>query len=121
MPWHFCNVLDANAEPRRVWQFDARSDAFNLKGEFVSRPFQHDNGKKTIFGKTGNYDGDDVLNILLEQKQTAKHITEKLYKFLVNETPDTKNIEWLADRFYKNDYDISKLCEDIFTSDWFYD
>jgi len=37
MPWHFCNVLDANAEPRRVWQFDARSEAFNLKGEFASR------------------------------------------------------------------------------------
>jgi hypothetical protein len=36
MPWHFCNVLDANAEPRRVWQFDARSEAFNLKGEFAT-------------------------------------------------------------------------------------
>ena len=35
--------------------------------------------------------------------------------------PDTAKVEWLADRFYKNDYDISKLLEDIFTSDWFYD
>src|SRR4029078_2799626 len=30
-------------------------------------------------------------------------------------------IEWLGDRFYKNDYDIAKLMEDIFTSEWFYD
>ncbi len=37
MPWHFCNVLDANADLRRVWQFDARSEAFNLKGEFAAR------------------------------------------------------------------------------------
>ena len=34
---------------------------------------------------------------------------------------DKQKVEWLADRFYKNDYNISKLLEDIFTSDWFYD
>ncbi|HXT13881.1 MAG TPA: hypothetical protein VN873_20190 [Candidatus Angelobacter sp.] len=33
MPWHFCNVLEAGANARRVWQFDARSDAFNLSRE----------------------------------------------------------------------------------------
>jgi len=91
------------------------------KGEFIFRKNQHDFGTKTVLGKTGNLTGEEVLDILLEQKQTAKHVTEKLYKFLVNETPDQKNIEWLADRFYKSDYDISKLCEDIFTSDWFYE
>lgn len=37
MRWHFCNVLDAGANARRVWQFDARSDAFNLKSEHTSR------------------------------------------------------------------------------------
>ena len=93
----------------------------NLKGEYVFRRFQHDVGKKTVLGKTGNLTGEEVLDHLLEQKQTAKFITQKMYKFFVNDTPDEKNIEWLADRFYKNDYDISKLCEDIFTSDWFYE
>ena len=37
MPWHFCNVLDASAEPRRVWQFDARNEAFSLKSELTAR------------------------------------------------------------------------------------
>src|ERR1017187_5564451 len=45
---------------------------FNLQGEFVDRPFVHDNGKKTFLGKTGNFDGDDIIDILLEQKQTAQ-------------------------------------------------
>jgi uncharacterized protein (DUF1800 family) len=93
----------------------------NLKGEFVFRKFQHDDGSKTVLGKTGNFDGDEVLEILLEQKQTAKYISKKVYKFFVNDDPDQEKINWLADRFYKNDYDISKLMEDIFTSDWFYD
>jgi hypothetical protein len=37
MPWHFCNVLDAGANARRVWQFDARSEAFNLSRELTAR------------------------------------------------------------------------------------
>lgn len=94
--------------------------ASNPKGEFVFRKFQHDYGSKTVLGKTGNFDGEEVLDILLQQKQTAKYITQKIYKFLVNEQIDAGNVDWLADRFYKNNYDISKLLEDIFTSDWFY-
>ncbi len=93
----------------------------NAKGEFVFRRFFHDNGNKTVLGKTGNFDGDDVLDILLDQKQTARFLSQKIYKFFVNENVDKEKVEWLADRFYKSDYDISKLMEDIFTSDWFYD
>jgi uncharacterized protein (DUF1800 family) len=96
--------------------------AFNFKGEFVFRKFQHDSGSKTILGKTGNFDGDDVLNILLEQKQTAKYITKKIYKFFVNENDiDQQKVTWLADRFYQSNYNIGGLMKDIFTSEWFYD
>jgi uncharacterized protein (DUF1800 family) len=93
----------------------------NIKGEFVFRKFTHDDGNKTVLGKTGNFDGDNVLDILLEQKQTANYITQKVYRFFVNENVDKDKVQWLADRFYKSDYDIAKLMEDIFTSDWFYD
>ena len=93
----------------------------NAKGEFVFRKFQHDDGTKTIFGKTGNFNGEDVLNLLLDKKQTAVFITQKVYKYFVNENIDASRIQWLADRFYKNDYHIERLMEDIFTSDWFYD
>ena len=93
----------------------------NFQGEFLFRRFQHDFGSKTVLGRSGNFDGDDVLNILLEQKQTAVFITTKLYRFLVNETPDAKHIEWLSDRFYNNRYEIGPLLEDIFTSDWFFE
>lgn len=93
----------------------------NLRGDFVFRRFQHDFGSKTVLGKTGDFDGGDVLDILLEQKQTARFVTEKIYKFFVNEQPDKSKVDWLADRFYNNQYDIAKLMEDIFTSDWFFE
>jgi uncharacterized protein (DUF1800 family) len=94
---------------------------FNLKGEFVFRKNQHDSDSKTIFGKTGNFDGDDVLQMLLENKQTAKYITQKIYRFFVNEQQvDESKINWLADRFYQSNYNTLSLLQDIFTSDWFY-
>src|SRR5207249_4725965 len=94
---------------------------FNLQGEFVFRQNQHDDGIKTVLGKSGHFDGDDIIDILLEQKQTAKYITRKIYRFFVNDEADDTHVEWLANRFYQSNYDIKKLMEDIFTSDWFYD
>ncbi len=94
--------------------------AFNAKGEFMFRRNQHDDGSKTFLGKTGNYDGDDILNILLENKQTANYISKKIYRHFVNENVDDINQQWLSKRFYSNNYDIAKLLEDIYSSDWFY-
>jgi len=92
-----------------------------LDGEFVFRQRDHDTGSKTVLGKTGNFDGDELLDILLEKRETARFIARKLYKFLVNETlvPEERII-WLGDRFFDSGYKIMRLLEDIVRSDWFY-
>lgn len=94
---------------------------FKLNGDFVFRAFDHDTGTKTVLGKSGKFDGDDVLDILLEKRETARFIARKMYKFLVNDTlvPEER-IHWLADRFYDSNYEIMRLLEDIVRSDWFY-
>jgi len=92
----------------------------NVKGEFVFRKFVHDDGQKEFLNKNGNFDGDDILNILLEQKATATYITRKIYRYFVNEKVDEEKVKWLASRFYQSNYDIHLLMQDIFTSDWFY-
>jgi uncharacterized protein (DUF1800 family) len=94
---------------------------FNLKGEFVNRPFLHDNGSKSFLGKTGNFDGDDIIDIILEQKATATFITTKIYKFFVNEEVNNEKVEKLAEKFYRDNYDLQKLLNEIFLSDWFYE
>ncbi|MFI5152122.1 MAG: DUF1800 family protein [Chitinophagales bacterium] len=93
----------------------------DLRGDFVFRRSQHDEGVKTILGKTGRFDGDDVLNILLDQKQTSTFICRKIYRYFVNEMVNESHVSWLADRFYHSGYDIKQLMEDIFTADWFFD
>ncbi len=94
---------------------------FNVKGEFVNRPFLHDTGSKTFLGKTGNFDGDDIIDIILEQKATAKFITAKIYKYFVNDEVDNEKVEKLAEKFYRDNYNLQKLMNEIFLSDWFYE
>lgn len=93
----------------------------NLKGDFIFRKNLHDNGVKKVLGIEANLSGEDVLDILLEQKQTAVFITQKIYRFFVNENIEKEKVEWLAERFYKSNYEIGQLMDDIFTADWFYD
>ena len=99
------------------WGYDA-------EGNFLFRKNQHDDGPKTIFGQTGNFVGEDVIRLLLEKKQTARFVTDKLYRFLVDDQPadaaTNARIDTLADRFYTNGYDIADLLETILTADWFY-
>lgn len=94
---------------------------YNAKGEFVFKAFQHDNGEKTFLGKTGNFNGDDILDILLQQPKTAEFITKKIYKYFVNENIDEARVKNLAADFFKSNYDISKLLDNIYGSNWFYE
>jgi uncharacterized protein (DUF1800 family) len=95
--------------------------SFDEQGDFVFHEKQHDAGSKKFLGKTGNFTGDDILKILLEQKQTAAFITQKLYRYYVSdERMDDKHVNALANEFYDSNYDISRLLRSIFTADWFY-
>jgi len=93
---------------------------FNKSGEFVTRKFVHDDGQKTFLGKTGNFTGEDIMNMLLEKKETAYFISNKLYKSLVNETPDPEHVSAMADVFYHSGYEIKPLLEFVFNAGWFY-
>lgn len=94
---------------------------FNKDGEFVTRKFVHDDGEKTFMGKTGNFNGEDIMSMLLEKRETAWFICNKLYKYLVNEVPDPAHVNAMADIFYHSGYEIKPLLEFVFTSAWFYD
>ena len=76
--------------------------SYDKEGNFKERKNLHDEGTKTFLGKTGNFDGSDVLNIILEQKATAQFITTKIYKFFVNEKPDQDMVNTLSANFYNS-------------------
>ena len=89
-------------------------------GQFVFRRFIHDYGPKTVLGKSGNLDGDDVLDILLARSETAEFVTRKLWREFVSPDPDQGEIKRIAARFRDSRYDIKVALNALLTSDAFY-
>ena len=89
-------------------------------GEFMFRPFIHDYGAKTVLGRTGDFDGDRVLDILLAQRETAEFITRKLWREFVSPDPDAAEVGRIARRFRESHYDIKVALHGLLTSNAFY-
>ncbi|HEU5290711.1 MAG TPA: DUF1800 domain-containing protein [Cyclobacteriaceae bacterium] len=95
--------------------------AFNpLTGEYLFRSRQHDFDSKTFRGKTGNFSGEDIIQMILGDKQTAFFITHKICKFFAGEAIEKSEVDALAEKFFKSDYDINQLLINLYSSDWFY-
>jgi uncharacterized protein (DUF1800 family) len=91
-----------------------------FEGRFEYRPFMHDSGTKTVLGKTGNLDGNDVLEIIASQPQTFKFISGKLWRFFASDNPDPKVIGALAEVFHKSNGEIKPLLRAMFKCHEFY-
>ena len=87
---------------------------------FRFRRQHHDQGEKTIFGQTGPFDGDDVLDLILEQPATTRHLAERLCRFFVAPEPTERMIAALAAKLRETHYDIRETMRMLFTSEAFY-
>ncbi len=87
---------------------------------FVVKPELHDDGHKTFLGRSGNFDGVEIIDIILEQPVTARFIAAKLYRYFVHDDPSAELIAELGKRFQEGGYDIGDLLRTIFVSRDFY-
>lgn len=87
---------------------------------FVIDPDKHDAGPKRFLGREGNFAGEDILRIILEQKQTAIYIASKLYRFFVREEISPAFAETLGSLLRDNRYEIAPFLRTIFLSEDFY-
>jgi uncharacterized protein (DUF1800 family) len=91
-------------------------------GSFCFHAGLHDTGAKTVLGQTGDWNGDDVVRIVLGQPAAARFLVRKLYTFLISETAPPPNalLEPLCESFRKSDYDIAGLVRTMLASQLFY-
>ncbi len=89
-------------------------------GAFMWRPLIHDDGVKTILGRSGNFDGDAVIDILLAQPPTADLIVAKLWREFVSPVPEPAEVKRIARMFRDNRYNIKVALRAMLTSDAFY-
>ena len=94
-------------------------------------PILHDDGVKTIFGQTGNWNYDDLHNILFEERgmQIAQFICSKIYHAFINPNhPNSEDnelinnlINELATTLVNNDFELAFVFRQLFKSEHFFD
>ena len=101
-----------------------------ISWHFEFHPEYHDYGEKTFLGETGNWNGDDIVDIICKQPATARFISRHLYSFFVADEPpvpewpytpprDPDAIETLAQAYFDNGYNIGAMLRVLFNSDFF--
>ena len=88
--------------------------------EFKFDEAQHDFGEKAFLGRTGPFDGRDIIDIILEQPATAAFVGGKLYRFFVREALDDEVRDEIGAAFRDSGYQLKPLLTRIFLSRDFY-
>ena len=96
------------------WAHDPHTLSFLINAD------QHDTDPKTFLGHTGNFDGYDIIDLILDHPSTARFLTGKLYRYFVRDTDDGDAIDALAERYRTSGYDTAELLRTIFLSRDFY-
>jgi uncharacterized protein (DUF1800 family) len=87
--------------------------------EFEFRPDLHDYGDKEFLGEHGNFDGADIVDIIVRQPSTAHFVAMRLYTYFVSDTPDLAAIDELATVYSTSNYDIRAMLRWLLLSDYF--
>jgi uncharacterized protein (DUF1800 family) len=88
--------------------------------KFVVNKDQHDDGEKTFLGRTGHFDGVDVIDTIMQQPVTAEYIAGKIYRYFVRQDLSPELKKQLGAVLRQNKYEIAPLLEKIFLSRDFY-
>jgi len=87
--------------------------------QFEYRPEDHDDTEKRFLGRTGNFNGEDIIDIIAMRPATSWFIAGKLYNYFVSDTPNEEAISFLAEEYRKSSGDIRSMLRALFLSDYF--
>jgi uncharacterized protein (DUF1800 family) len=112
----------ANAMPRYPYG--------RYTSKFIYDPNDHDDSVKTFLGETGNWNGEDIINIIARQPAAARFVSRHLYNFFVADEPpvpawqhtpprDPEAIKLLEAEYFRSDYNIRSMLRLLFNADFF--
>ena len=112
----------ANAIPRYPYG--------RFESQFAFNAADHDYGEKTFQGETGNFNGDDIIDIIVKQPSAGRFIARHLYNFFVADEPqipawqgtpprDMKAIKEMEDAYFESGYNLTAMLRVMFNTDWY--
>jgi hypothetical protein len=88
---------------------------------FIFRKFDHDDDEKNFFGKRGNFDGDDIIDLILRHKYCAPYIASRFWSFFVSEQFDQAIVLSLGEVLRESDYELRPMLRTMLLSKAFFD
>ena len=89
-------------------------------GAFKFDPARHDEGEKTVLGRTGALTGDDVIDILCERPRMSEFLIHKMWEWFVYPNPSDDVVSHFAGKWRDAGLNIKVLLGEIMRSDEFY-
>ena len=124
--WTVANTeyVDIRVQRDSIWPYGRAA------WHFEYRPEDHDDGEKEFLGEKGNFNGDDIVEIICKQPATAQFISRHLYNFFVADEPpvpqwpyvpprDPEAIQILSQAYFDSNYDIRSMLRVLFNSSFF--
>ena len=89
---------------------------------FQFRDWDHDEGEKTFLGETGNFNGEDIIEIIARQEATARFVCTRLFQFFAADEAEGEGeqvIEDMMKSYFDSGYEIRAVLRTLFLSDYF--
>jgi uncharacterized protein (DUF1800 family) len=98
--------------------------------KFTYKEEDHDEGVKDFLGERGRFNGEDVIDIIVQQPATSRFICRHLYNFFVADEPqvpawtieparDEAALETMMNAFEESGYEMKAVLQVMFNSDFF--
>ncbi|MBC9868274.1 MAG: DUF1800 family protein [Opitutae bacterium] len=92
-----------------------------VNGQFRFIPNQHDDTRKTVFGKTGNWTGDDIVDLALQEPAARTFIPRELCKhYLSDQIIPDEYLQTLGDVWAERNFNLTWLASTFFSSRLFF-
>ena len=108
--------MSVRASRDSIWPYS------RIAWHFEYREHDHDEGEKTFLGETGNFNGEDIINIIARQESTAKFICTRLFQFFGADEVDEDGeevIQAMMQSYFDSGYEIRSVLRTLFHSEYF--
>jgi uncharacterized protein (DUF1800 family) len=101
------------------WTSNGDQEAHTLTG-FDMLAIKHDQGDKTIFGKTGNWGWEDVARFVIENDAHPSYFVTKLWSYFIPTSPSDSDVQALAAAYKASGHQVRPILEAILAHPDFY-
>ena len=108
--------MAVRASKDSIWPYS------RIAWHFQFRDWDHDEGEKTFLGETGNFNGEDIIAIIVRQPAAARFVCTRLFQFFAADEVGSDGeqvVEAMMQSYFDSGYEIRAALRTLFLSDYF--